>query len=130
MSDNALAGTSWLVQEIGGVVTTPPKPEVSFGDDGRLSGTTGVNRVMGGYEVPDDGTLRFDNAATTRMAGPPEGMAQEQALLALITGDQPFGLSGDRLLIGAPGGAQLLLVRPSVQPVPDDSQTAQATEAG
>ena len=116
MSENDLGGTTWTVQELGGAVTAVPKPELSFGTDSRVSGTTGVNRIMGQFAVKD-GLLTVGNAATTRMAGPPEAMAQEQRLLELLAGEVPYTLTGDRLELGA-GETLALLVRPSVQPAP------------
>lgn len=115
---NAIHGTEWTVQELGGEVTAPPKPQLSFGADGRLTGTTGVNRLMGEFEVRD-GLLVVGNAATTRMAGPPEAMAQEQRLLELLGAEQAFVITGDRLEIGD-GEVAALLVRPSIQPVPGE----------
>ena len=132
MGDNAIAGTSWVVQELGGVVTSDPKPHLDFGDDGRVSGTTGVNRLMGRYEVAD-GMLTVADAATTRMAGPPEAMEQEQRLLALLDAPQAFVVTGDRLEVGD-GETAALLVRPAVQPVqpdpdqPTDGPTDQPTD--
>jgi heat shock protein HslJ len=114
MADKAIAGTSWVVQELGGTVTSEPKPELAFGDDGRLTGTTGVNRVMGRYEVVE-GLLTVADAATTRMAGAPEAMEQEQRLLALLDEPRAFVVTGDRLEVGD-GETLALLVRPSVQP--------------
>ena len=117
MADNAVAGTSWVVQELGGAVTSDPKPELAFGDDGRVTGTTGVNRFTGRYEVAE-GLLTVADAATTRMAGPPEAMEQEQRLLALFDAPRAFVMTGDRLEVGD-GETVARLVRPSVQPVPD-----------
>ena len=114
MADNAIVGTSWVVQELGGATTSDPKPELAFGDDGRLTGTTGVNRVMGRYEVAE-GLLTVADAATTRMAGPPEAMEQEQRLLALLDTPRAFVVTGDRLELGD-GETLAVLVRPSVQP--------------
>ncbi len=51
MADNTISGTSWVVRQVGAEAPGQPLPELSFGDDGRLSGTTGVNRLMGSYEV-------------------------------------------------------------------------------
>jgi heat shock protein HslJ len=110
MGDNAIAGTSWVVQELGGVVTTDPKPQLAFDEDGRVTGTTGVNRVMGRYEVAD-GLLTVADAATTRMAGPPEAMEQEQRLLGLFDAPQAFVVTGDRLEVGD-GETLAVLVRP------------------
>jgi heat shock protein HslJ len=118
MADNAIHGTDWTVQELGGAVTAAPKPQLSFGADGRLTGTTGVNRLMGQFEVRD-GLLVVGDAATTRMAGPPEAMEQEQRLLELLGTEQAFVITGDRLEIGD-GETLALLVRPSIQPVPEE----------
>ncbi|WP_330475169.1 META domain-containing protein [Terrabacter sp. C0L_2] len=109
MADNEVAGTSWVVEELGGAATVPPKPQLSFGDDGRVSGSTGVNRLMGRYEVTD-GLLRVADAATTRVAGPPDAMEQEQRLLALLDAPQAFVVSGDRLEVGD-GETLAVLVR-------------------
>ncbi len=102
MSAHSIVGGTWVVREIGGEPTSSPPPEIVFGDDGRLTGTTGVNRLMGGYEVDGEQLVFAGGTATTRMAGPPELMRQEQALAALLTGSVPFALEGDRLVLGSP----------------------------
>jgi len=91
---------------------------VTFGLDGttaRISGHGGANRFHG----PDDvgtGILRIGPLASTRMAGPPETMAQEgQLLRALETADGwrlvPHGID----LLRAEGGIAVSLV-PTVSP--------------
>ena len=122
MGDTAIAGTTWVVQELGGAATTDPKPQVTFGEDGRLTGTTGVNRIMGQYGVTD-GMLVVAQATTTRMAGPPEAMEQEQRLLALLAAPRPILVTGDRIELGE-DGTSALLVRPSVQPSPGEQPMA------
>ena len=111
MADDAIAGTSWVVQELAGAVTVEPKPRLAFGEDGTLSGSTGVNRVMGRYEVTD-GMLVVGGAATTRRAGSAEAMEQEQRVLALFDTPQAFVVGGDRLEIGD-GETLAVLVRGS-----------------
>ena len=106
------------MQQLGTRDHADPKPQLAFDEDGRVSGTTGVNRVMGRYEVAD-GLLSVADAATTRMAGPPEAMEQEQRLLGLFDAPQAFVVTGDRLEVGD-GETVALLVRPSSQPVPDE----------
>ncbi len=106
-----LEDTAWLVEHLGGVATTGREPRLVFGDDGRLSGSTGVNRMLGQYEV-EDGVIRFGALGSTRMAGPPEAMAQERVLLAVLAGEVPFARDGDRLVVvpgtdSAPAGAEL-----------------------
>ncbi|GAA2472187.1 META domain-containing protein [Terrabacter carboxydivorans] len=99
MADNGVAGTSWVVEELGGEAVAPPQPQLSFGDDGRVSGSTGVNRLMGRYELAD-GTLVVLDVATTRMAGPPEAMEREQRLLAVLAEPRTLVIQGDRLELG------------------------------
>jgi hypothetical protein len=45
-------------------------------EDGRLSGTGGINRLTGVYGV-EGSSLVFGPIATTKMAGPPERMDRE-----------------------------------------------------
>ena len=103
MADDEVTGTSWVLEHVGGEPVTGAAPVLDLGADGRVGGSTGVNRVMGGYTV-DGPVLRFGPLATTRMAGPPEAMALEQAWLAVLVGEVPFEVTGDRLVL-APGTA-------------------------
>ena len=110
-----VAGTSWVVEHVGGEPVTGHAPVLDLGADGRLGGSTGVNRVVGEFTV-DGPVLRFGAIITTRMAGPPEAMAQEQAWLALLEGDVPYAVDGDRLVLvpgtaSAPAGAELVRAR-------------------
>lgn len=109
MADDEVGGTSWVVEQLGGAATVEPRPQLTFGDDGRVSGSTGVNRLMGRYEVTD-GMLVVADAATTRMAGPPAAMEQEQRLLALLGTPQAFVVTDDRLEVGD-GETLAVLVR-------------------
>jgi predicted 3-demethylubiquinone-9 3-methyltransferase (glyoxalase superfamily) len=104
----ALAGTSWVVQEIDGVATVAPRPELAFGEDGRLSGTTGVNRVMGRWELAE-GRLTVADPATTRMAGPPDAMELETRLLALLGSPLALTQTGDRLELAGQGTVAMLI---------------------
>jgi heat shock protein HslJ len=58
-------------------IATPPEATMTIEGD-RISGTMGVNRFTGRLETG----LPVGPMAVTRMAGPPEAMAQEHALLA------------------------------------------------
>lgn len=125
---NEIEGTTWLVEEIGGTPTIGRKPELDFGDDGRLSGSTGVNRIIGQYEVERD-VIRFGNAGSTRMAGLPEAMEQESRFLAVIRGDVPYSRMGDRLVLGpVPGGAVPAAVLTEQAPVAVAEPVGEAAE--
>jgi heat shock protein HslJ len=108
MNEIAMAGTTWVVTELAGVETPEPRPELAFGTDGRLAGRVGVNRIMGAYELHGD-ALVVRNAATTRMAGPPDAMEREQRLLELLGRTPRLVARGDRLDLG--DGAAILVRR-------------------
>lgn len=109
---HALSGTSWTVVELSGEPTQDPKPRVSFGVDGRVSGTTGVNRLVGTYAVDADGLLDL-KGATTLMAGPEAAMRQESSFLAAVGAPAPFRLTADRLELVAPDGSVSVALEPS-----------------
>ena len=120
-----LVGPEWTVLEIGGTATAGPRPSLQFLDDGRLVGTTGVNRIMGQYESAwVEGTLRvsFGPAATTLMAGPPEAMEQEQRILGLVQGEHTLEMVADRLRLDpfddpdGQSGEAALLAATTVEP--------------
>ena len=75
---------SWLVEDINhrGVIDMA-QTTVQFNDDGKVSGSICVNRYTGTATIEDD-ALRFGPLATTRRAGPPAMMDQEQKFLQAI----------------------------------------------
>jgi len=81
-----LLGRSFSVWSIAGVDTVEPRPEISFGDDISVSGTTGVNRFTGSYELEPE-QVSLGALAGTRMAGSPEAMDQEQRFFAAFAGE-------------------------------------------
>ena len=101
-----LVDTDWQATELDGR-SLPELVRLSlrFGQDGRLSGSAGVNRVMGGYQL-GDGVIDFGQLATTLMAGPPDAMAIERRVLGILQGRRPYRLDGDGLHIGE-GGSEL-----------------------
>lgn len=82
MADVSFDGT-WVVVEyrLGDELITPivdgPDPTLKIDGSG-VSGSMGLNRLVGRFE---DGNISGP-LATTRMAGPPDLMKQEDALLA------------------------------------------------
>jgi hypothetical protein len=100
----ALTG-SWTLTAIDGgpvePVGTPITLEVA--EDGAVSGVSGVNRFMTRLETADvsEGRLAFAPAAGTRMAGPPEAMALEQAFLARLSAVTTFDVENGVLRLWA-----------------------------
>jgi uncharacterized lipoprotein YbaY len=95
-----LVGREWVLESIGGEDVTVMRPaSLRFGDDGRVTGSTGVNRMFGGYDITD-GRLSITTPGTTLMAGPPDAMATETAFLRALAGGGEVAVDGDRLTIG------------------------------
>ncbi|MFM9034941.1 MAG: YbaY family lipoprotein [Mycobacterium sp.] len=110
--DVTLTETYWKFTEVDGnpVVVADQMREpgmVLHNQDSRLSGSGGVNRLMGGYTLAGD-ALSFSQVASTMMAGPPEAMAQEQVIVAALGRVRGFVLSGDQLTLVDDAGHPVL----------------------
>jgi heat shock protein HslJ len=90
---------TWVVESIDGLPTSDPKPRISLAEDGRLAGTTGVNRISGTYEAEEE-LVRIIGTGMTRMAGSPEAMDQERRFLAALEGWQAFQYGDGWLRLG------------------------------
>jgi heat shock protein HslJ len=109
--ETALPGTSWDVTSYNngkGGVTTPvagSELTIAFDADGQVSGAGGVNRYSGPYEV-DGSAVTIGPLATTKMAGDPELMAQEQAFIKALESSTTWsGVGGKLELRDADGSA-------------------------
>lgn len=106
----------WVVESIGGVPTIDPKPEISLTEDGRVVGSTGINRIMGTYEAENE-TVRISGAGMTRMAGSEEAMDQERRFLKALEGWNAFHVSDDRLELGPPETGLVCVAAPPQHPI-------------
>lgn len=105
----SLTNTYWKLTQLDGApVTMAPGQErevrITLTDDGKVSGYTGCNRVMGGYTLAGT-ALRFTQLAGTRMACPPPLMQLESAVLANLNSVTGYRLDGEKLILlkdGAP----------------------------
>ena len=105
----SLTNTYWKLVELHGVrVTMTPEQErevrITLDDNGKVSGFTGCNRVMGGYTVAAD-VLHFTQLGGTRMMCPPPAMQLESAVLAHLNSVTGFRIEGEQLILlkdGAP----------------------------
>ncbi len=82
MSDR-WAGTSWRIVAVGDL-TLSGEATLSFDDQHRVSGTGGVNRLAGTY-TSNGAVLSVGPLAVTRMMGPEALMAEEQAVLSVLS---------------------------------------------
>jgi heat shock protein HslJ len=112
----ALAG-SWAVRSIrrgDGLVSMRAGSDAALtvdADAGTVSGSTGVNRLDGPAEL-HAGRLRLGPFRTTRMAGNPEAMDEEAALLGALEDVAGLDAQGDTLrLLDEDGGTLVELAR-------------------
>lgn len=98
-------GIEWQAVDIDGdeVAGGGRPPVLQFGDDGRVSGSTGVNRLAGTYTVEGD-QLVFGAMVSTRMAGPPRAMATESRFLSAVSGPCSYWVEEAMLVIEGDGG--------------------------
>lgn len=93
-----LKGTDLKVARLvadGQTVALPAEkpPILQFLEGSRIAGFSGVNRINGAFTLGDGGTLQWSpGMAVTRMAGPPERMALESALLKALPATTRLGV--------------------------------------
>jgi uncharacterized lipoprotein YbaY len=98
---SAVVGRTWRLTEIDGEpAPAAPKVDITFEPGGRVYGTAGVNRFTGTCRIGDD-FVEFDPLATTLMAGLPDAMALESAVMRMLTGRHELTIADDELTIGA-----------------------------
>jgi putative lipoprotein len=99
--ESTLVGRTWRLTEIDGApAPAGPPVEMVFAAGDTVHGTAGVNRFTGTCRLGED-FVEFGPLATTLMAGLPEAMALEQAVLQVLSGQQPMAVTDDTLTIGA-----------------------------
>ncbi len=96
-----LTGRTFRVGSLEGLpALETPTAEITFGVDGRLTGSATVNRINGTYRL-EHGVLLCGPLASTMMAGPPDAMDQERRVCALLAG-------APTVRAGAEGGIELV----------------------
>lgn len=111
-TDVALTDTYWKIVEVGGrpvdLSETMREPQlVLSGQDGQFAGSGGVNRLFGGFTVQGD-SLTFSPVASTLMAGAPEAMQQEQAIVGALAKVHGYRIAGDHLTLLGEAGEPVL----------------------
>lgn len=103
MAQSSLAGTSWRFIEVAG---TPVgvATQISFGNDGNVSGNSGCNSFHGRYGGDGSG-LTFSNMGWTRMLCPDAPtMSVETAIQSALAGTRSFTIVERTLhILGADG---------------------------
>lgn len=110
--DAALLGTTWMLDTIieGEAASTPvagADASMIIDADGAISGTTGCNRFMGDVGIGDD-SFGPAELASTRMACPPDVMAQEATVLRVLSGGPSWSIEGPLLTLTLGDGTGLV----------------------
>lgn len=112
----AVAGRVFVSTAVTGHELVPGTEIVlTFGDDGSLGAHAGCNQLAGGYEIDGD-TLVTGQMATTEMACDADRMAQDDWLLALLSGRPTLALDGDALVLTSGDVSVELLDREVARP--------------
>ena len=110
-----LAGTSWIVTELGGAPAAPvaggwAAQSLEFDRDGlRFTGHGGVNRFGGRY-TEDGRKLAFGPLAMTRRAGPAGRMEAEQRYTQVLSRVSGWRQDGFDLVLIGPGEGRLAVL--------------------
>lgn len=100
----------WTVTSIAGAPVVEDSPAfLGFGADGSVYGDTSVNRLSGSWSVDE---FFSGPMASTRMAGPPELMMQEQRMLDSLNAVRDARLDGGELVLLTEGGDELMRLAP------------------
>jgi heat shock protein HslJ len=99
-SDCELLETYWRAVVIDGnpvtVESNKREPHLVFSSEGRVSGSTGCNRLSGSFEQGAD-SFRFKQMITTKIGCPPPVHAMERAFLQVLGATTAVLLSGNIL---------------------------------
>lgn len=109
----ALTGAEWIVEDINrmGIIDNSHLT-LTFGADGRVSGSTNCN-AFGGVYLADETTVTLAPLAMTQRACAAPAMAQqEQRYMAALNGEMAWTITPDGALeLTGPAGQRLLLRR-------------------
>lgn len=105
---DTLMGRTWTAIQIDGkdVPTEPARITLELLEKKQIAGFSGVNRYFGAFTSAKAGAIDITGVGSTKMAGPPEAMANETALFGALDKATSYRLrgailelrSGDRVL--------------------------------
>jgi heat shock protein HslJ len=109
--DQPIEGPRWVVDSVitsNAVSSVPPNATAFLEfDGGKVTGSTGCNRLNGPAKVGQD-TITFGPIATTKMLCP-DAQALENHVLAVLSGDVEYMIDAGELTLTASTGQGLML---------------------
>lgn len=107
----SLMGKGWVVEDVAGRgVIDDTRPSLAFGQDGRLSGNGGCNRIIGTYVV-NGARLTLGPPGLTRMSCPPAIMEQERRLVDVLGAVRTYRIDDTGALILTAGAGATITAR-------------------
>ena len=102
--------TDWIVNGAPRQLVAGSNVTIAFDPSGKLSGNASINSFSGSFRFDADGRLQWPRAGfvLTRMAGPPELMAQERAFLESLRRTVHYHADGQQLVLESANKAIVL----------------------
>jgi heat shock protein HslJ len=115
----ALSGRTWTLAALGApgaekLLLAGTTVTVTFGADGKLSGSAGCNSFGGGYTADGKNLAVGALASTKKYCGDITGlMDQESAFLAALASAKTYEVQGNQVVMLDAGGSQILRLKGS-----------------
>ncbi len=100
-SPSAIVGPTWTLTHIGTARHAGAAATITFGADGRASGSTGCNSFFGTYTLSPASALALSQVGSTRIACAEPDMAQEMRVLDALDRTDRAVVQGGRLMLMA-----------------------------
>lgn len=95
-----LDGTRWTLSDWAEPDQIPTSVSITAEfSEGRVAGTSGVNRYSASVTSGADGSFAVDAPISTKMAGPADAMAAESSYLRRLQAATSYQIDGDTLVI-------------------------------
>lgn len=107
---NSLEGTSWVLAALPSTPALTGQPATAHFESGQVRGGDGCNRYSAPFTVAGDALTVGSNGAMTKMACPPEVMAQAQAFHQALENARRYRIVDDRLELLSPDGTTLAVM--------------------
>ncbi len=109
----------WSLSSLNGVDVASLLPEgvklpsLAFSPDGKVSGTSGINRIASSIDIDAlaKGQFKLAPTVSTKMAGSPEAMDFESKYLGALGEVTDFSMKGDSLSLSGVAGELMKFVR-------------------
>jgi heat shock protein HslJ/uncharacterized protein YecT (DUF1311 family) len=102
--------TDWIVNGAPRQLVADSNVTIAFNPSGKLSGNASINAFSGSFRFDAEGRLQWPRTGftLTRMAGPPDLLAQERAFLDSLRRTVHYHSDGQQLMLESANGTTIL----------------------